>query len=828
MAVKGLMQSDPHDARILKAFALGLAVATRGMDHLRNRVTLEINARINDDPAFKERLYGGPVSAAPNSYESKERAVRVCENTYAVGDSVGMCRFTTKLFNSPSLPGLEEFANQIGNVTGLQFAETELERGRPQHHGRRAPDQRPPRRHAARTTRCRIAGSTSRSRSASTPARRIDRAEFDAMLSRFYEISGLDRGGPAGRRVAAAAGKDARRMTVPRVHRRAIVAALLVTGVIAFTSLFYSHLRLVAETRYVDRDDAVITLSHARNLVEYGFVGVSPSGERIEGFSAPLQFLVAAGVYAIRPFDYHAFFQWQTLIGTVALGAVFAALLLPGPLEGPPYRELLAGAAIVLGAYILANSSAFLWWHASGMENVYKCVALLALIGVLDRMLRRERIWWAAAPLVPLAAITRIDAIVPVGILLATFAALWWGRRRDGRAVTFAIVALTPWLAFMVARRVYFGQWEPNTAAAQSISVAARLAAAVRAPMDSLVDYRDWFSAVGASLFAVQLLWLAPLLWFARRQAAAIGRLALIVAAVVACVVQYAMFGPSRMDPPRTVTELALYATVAGPFVLLGFSVFSRTHLLAGLLVLISAAAAASRAVPHRLDVGWGTPTFEEAADFMERLAASEDLPRPTIANPDLGAVSWRKRFNMVDFGRLGSAVIPKVQAPGVYVAAVALPDIIELHAPWSCFYQEMFQAPAFLERYVRVTAPDPRDAQCPGPTGNHQAYWLRRDVMKGSGTPERRFLDAFRDSFALDLLDRELASCLATPAARPCGYVGRTLFRFAPELRRAGRDTDVAARLLRDPRLRLEHAFFTSASDPLWWHTVIAPGGQS
>src|SRR5574338_745193 len=50
MAVKGLMQSDPHDARILKAFALGLAVATRGMDHLRNRVTLEINARINDNP----------------------------------------------------------------------------------------------------------------------------------------------------------------------------------------------------------------------------------------------------------------------------------------------------------------------------------------------------------------------------------------------------------------------------------------------------------------------------------------------------------------------------------------------------------------------------------------------------------------------------------------------------------------------------------------------------------------------------------------------------------------------------------------------------------
>src|SRR5205085_4886581 len=127
IAVKGLGQSDPHDARILKAFALGLAVATRGMDHLRNRATLEINARINDNPAFKSELYGGTVSAEPNSYADKERAVRACENIYAVGDSVGMCRFTTKLFNSPSLPGLEEFRSQLANVTGLQLTEAELE-----------------------------------------------------------------------------------------------------------------------------------------------------------------------------------------------------------------------------------------------------------------------------------------------------------------------------------------------------------------------------------------------------------------------------------------------------------------------------------------------------------------------------------------------------------------------------------------------------------------------------------------------------------------------------------------------------------------------------
>jgi len=196
MAVKGLMQSDPHDARILKAFALGLAVATRGMDHLRNRVTLEINAKINDDPAFKERLYGGPVSAEPNSYVDKERAVRACENIYAVGDSVGMCRFTTKLFNSPSLPGLEEFSGQIANVTGLELSPEELDRiglnvmgvERMINHRlgvRRADDTLPERWFDESNT------------AGAYKGERIDRAQFDAMLSRFYAISRLtDEGVP--------------------------------------------------------------------------------------------------------------------------------------------------------------------------------------------------------------------------------------------------------------------------------------------------------------------------------------------------------------------------------------------------------------------------------------------------------------------------------------------------------------------------------------------------------------------------------------------------------------------------------------------------------
>ena len=120
----------------------------------------------------------------------KERAVRRCENIYAVGDSVGMCRFTTKLFNSPSLPGLEEFSNQIANVTGFVLTPEQLdgiglnvmgvERLINHRLGvRRKDDTLPdrwfdePNRHGA------------------YKGERIDRAEFDAMLSRFYGISNL-------------------------------------------------------------------------------------------------------------------------------------------------------------------------------------------------------------------------------------------------------------------------------------------------------------------------------------------------------------------------------------------------------------------------------------------------------------------------------------------------------------------------------------------------------------------------------------------------------------------------------------------------------------
>ncbi len=236
MAVKGLMQSDPHDARIIKAFALGLAVATRGMDHLRNRVTLEINAKINDDPPFKRELYGGAVSAEPNAYDGKALAVRACEDTFAVGDAVGMCRFTTKLFNSPSLPGLEQFSKQIANVTGITLSPadlravglniTGLERMINYALGARRKDDTLPRRWFEEELEW-----------GAYRGEKIRRDEFERMLAEFYVLSGLDdEGRPAldfRTRLAAVAEGFAVSVRIPKQLKALPEGGLVVTEPVA-------------------------------------------------------------------------------------------------------------------------------------------------------------------------------------------------------------------------------------------------------------------------------------------------------------------------------------------------------------------------------------------------------------------------------------------------------------------------------------------------------------------------------------------------------------------------------------------------------------------
>ena len=69
-------------------------------------------------------------------------------------------------------------------------------------------------------------------------------------------------------------------------------------------------------------DDGVITMSHGRNLVDYGFIGINPSGGRVEGYSAPVQFFLYTAAYAMTGVGYAAYSEAQTYIATFLLGAL--------------------------------------------------------------------------------------------------------------------------------------------------------------------------------------------------------------------------------------------------------------------------------------------------------------------------------------------------------------------------------------------------------------------------------------------------------------------------------------------------------------------------
>jgi aldehyde:ferredoxin oxidoreductase len=125
IAIKGLPQSDPHDVRYIKSFALGIATATRGADHLRSRPTLDILTSIPDD--IINKVYKYKINRTPNDYKTKEHLVYFSENIFALQDCLGICRFICQGFNSPKLLGYYHFSQLLKFAIGLEYTEQELE-----------------------------------------------------------------------------------------------------------------------------------------------------------------------------------------------------------------------------------------------------------------------------------------------------------------------------------------------------------------------------------------------------------------------------------------------------------------------------------------------------------------------------------------------------------------------------------------------------------------------------------------------------------------------------------------------------------------------------
>jgi aldehyde:ferredoxin oxidoreductase len=127
LQVKGL--SIPHlDESLAPGQALAIAMATRGLDHLRSRPAIDLYHLLESELKniySKPHTYEGSLSSNSQDYIGRPWRVFWHELCSMAADMIGICEFHT-VFLSPNAPSFEEFSKMIYLNTGLDISAREI------------------------------------------------------------------------------------------------------------------------------------------------------------------------------------------------------------------------------------------------------------------------------------------------------------------------------------------------------------------------------------------------------------------------------------------------------------------------------------------------------------------------------------------------------------------------------------------------------------------------------------------------------------------------------------------------------------------------------
>jgi hypothetical protein len=554
-------------------------------------------------------------------------------------------------------------------------------------------------------------------------------------------------------------------------------------GGLIFLLIFYIAYAQIDSNFYQHRDDGLITLSHAKNWIDFGFIGVNPSGERLEGYSAPVQFFLFALAYLLSGISYTSFMDWQTLLGTFLLGYIFVLYFVR-----QPYFAL--GAAS-LAAIALTLCTSFLEWHASGMENAITHVLFAGSVYLLYRFALKQKIQFAWVFIFVLASLSRLDGIYHIFPILLCFAFYWYFVEKKWQGFYLLGYFVLLWLAYQGWRYYYFGSLASNTLLAQQLNVGGRLEAIFTLQRWYFLDALQLSKVIWTNHAGVLLWLIVPLAFLARWKRTTALLFTLCICLVMTASFNPLLFGETRLDPTRSTTQMAFFVLVAFFCVVQNCSkrwlAIVATVLMLPLLIWM-------RTAPYYICCG--VTSFSPIADEARVIAQQQDLFRPSFANPDLGVISWNKEFNLLDLGMLGSSIFAKVRQGPIladYFFDFAAPDIIETHETWSCqYWHTLFSDPRFEQRYRPMRQSVVRYGSCqdqPLPKG----IWVRRDIEQGANTAERRLIDDLKKNLTTERLAQELARCRQTHSqAADCAYVARAAYRYLPEFKKQGKAQDL------------------------------------
>ncbi|HVY41316.1 MAG TPA: hypothetical protein VHM31_25445 [Polyangia bacterium] len=261
--------------------------------------------------------------------------------------------------------------------------------------------------------------------------------------------------------------------------RRSVFAGLTWQAAAALAAVYVLMLAHAHVYRTFLSDDALISFRYARRLVQ-GF-GLSWTGnERVEGYSDLLWVLLDAAGGWLR-------------LGYIATALVLdklGVLMALAAVGISPRDDRLSPARLLSGSLLLAASIPMAVWAEGGLEHGFMTGVLAWGLLLLRRQMEDDRLRFTPRPWpwtlgLPFAALTLLRADGLLLSALAVLGCLAVALRRQGRA---AIARLTPvalpsvlaWLGQLVFRRLYYGQWQPNTAAAKLAFNADRLMLGLR------------------------------------------------------------------------------------------------------------------------------------------------------------------------------------------------------------------------------------------------------------------------------------------------------------------------------------------------------------
>lgn len=239
----------------------------------------------------------------------------------------------------------------------------------------------------------------------------------------------------------------------PRVSLTATRTDSLTLALVSLIGVMTAAHALYYAPRVVD--DLFISLKYAENLAHGRGLVFNP-GERVEGFSSPLWVLLQAVGLRVG-FEGVLFTK---VLGALALAGTHLAL-------HRFTREIfgVAGPFALLPNVVLALDSFFVAWSGLGLETPLLTALVLGSF-VLCRRFAEGR----ASRTAPAIALVALAAVRPEGplwvaVVLATegLATPWRGRRRLLALVSLAATVGATCAALLLARRLYFGAFLPNT-----------------------------------------------------------------------------------------------------------------------------------------------------------------------------------------------------------------------------------------------------------------------------------------------------------------------------------------------------------------------------